>query len=85
MQSVIDSYEKLIATERGKGKTRLDRLNWRPHARRPYRGGPPMTLANMHENGVRSLPVTCEPRHHEAVMNVDARYDDRVRAVPISV
>jgi hypothetical protein len=36
-----------------------------------YRG-PPMTLANMRENGVRSLSVTCELCHHEAVMNVDA-------------
>jgi hypothetical protein len=31
-----------------------------------------MTLANMRENGVRSLSVTCELCHHEAVMNVDA-------------
>jgi hypothetical protein len=36
-----------------------------------YRG-PPMTLANMRENGVRSLHVTCELCHHEAVMNADA-------------
>jgi hypothetical protein len=36
-----------------------------------YRG-PPMTLANMRANGVRSLCVTCEICHHEAVMNVDA-------------
>jgi hypothetical protein len=31
--------------------------------------GPPMTLANMRENGVRSLSVTCELCHHEALMN----------------
>jgi hypothetical protein len=31
-----------------------------------------MTLANMRANGVRSLCVTCELCHHEAVMNVDA-------------
>jgi cytochrome c5 len=31
-----------------------------------------MTLANMRANGVRSLSVTCEVCHHEAVMNVDA-------------
>jgi hypothetical protein len=36
-----------------------------------YRG-PPMTLANMRENGVRSLSVTCEVCHHEAQMNADA-------------
>jgi hypothetical protein len=30
-----------------------------------------MTLANMRENGVRSLSVTCEVCHHEALMNVD--------------
>jgi hypothetical protein len=38
-----------------------------------------MTLANMRENGVRSLSLTCELCHHEAVMNVDA-FDD---AVPV--
>jgi hypothetical protein len=36
-----------------------------------YRG-PPMTLANMRANGVRSLSIRCELCHHEAVMNVDA-------------
>lgn len=36
-----------------------------------YRG-PPMTLANMRANGVRSLSVRCELCHHEAVINVDA-------------
>jgi hypothetical protein len=36
-----------------------------------YRG-PQMTLANMRENDVRSLSVTCELCHHESVMNVDA-------------
>jgi hypothetical protein len=41
-----------------------------------YRG-PPMTPANMRENGVRSLSVTCELCHHEAVINVDA-FDDTV-------
>jgi hypothetical protein len=43
-----------------------------------YRG-PPMTLANMRENGVRSLSVTCELCHHEAAMNVDAFGD----AIPV--
>ena len=43
-----------------------------------YRG-PPMTLANMRENGVRSLWVVCAG-HHEAVLNVDG-YDEDV-AVP---
>jgi hypothetical protein len=28
-----------------------------------------MTLANMRENGMRSLSVTCEARRHAAVMN----------------
>jgi hypothetical protein len=36
-----------------------------------YRG-PPMTLANMRANGVRSLSVRCELCHHEPVINVDA-------------
>jgi hypothetical protein len=35
-----------------------------------YRG-PPMTLANMRDNGVRSLRVVCPLCHHEAVVNVD--------------
>jgi len=43
-----------------------------------YRG-PPMTLANMRAQAVRSLWVVCELCHHEAVMNVD-RYGD---AVPV--
>jgi hypothetical protein len=34
-----------------------------------------MTLANMRGNGVRSLSVTCELCHHEALVNVDA-FDD---------
>ena len=43
-----------------------------------YRG-PPMTLANMRAQGVRSLWVVCELCHHDAVVNVDA-YGD---AVPV--
>jgi hypothetical protein len=39
-----------------------------PSAR--YRG-PPMTLANMRAQGVRSLWVVCDLGHHEAVLNVD--------------
>jgi hypothetical protein len=38
-----------------------------------------MTLANMRENGVRSLCVTCELCRHCAPMNVDAFGD----AIPI--
>jgi hypothetical protein len=37
--------------------------------------GPPMTLANLRENGVRSLAVTCELCRHEALLNVDG-FDD---------
>ena len=48
-----------------------------PHTRYP---GPPMTLANMRENGVRSLSVTCEVCHHEALLNVD-KFD---AAIPVS-
>lgn len=40
-----------------------------------YRG-PPMTLANMRAQGVRSLDVTCELCHHAAVLSVDAWRDD---------
>jgi hypothetical protein len=43
-----------------------------------YRG-PPMTLANMRAQGVRSLWVVCELCHHEAVLNMDG-YGD---AVPV--
>ena len=31
----------------------------------------PMTLANMRENGVRSISATCETCQHEAVLNAD--------------
>ena len=34
--------------------------------------GPPMTLANMRQNGVRAVAATCEACGHEAVVNVDA-------------
>ena len=34
--------------------------------------GPPMTLANMRENGVRAVIATCEACAHEADINVDA-------------
>jgi len=36
-----------------------------------YRG-PPMTLANVRAQGVRSLWAVCDLCHHEAVVNVDA-------------
>ena len=41
--------------------------------------GPPTTLANIRQQGVRSLWVVCELCHHEAVLNVDG-YGD---AVPV--
>jgi hypothetical protein len=31
----------------------------------------PMTLANMRENGVRSLAIYCHQCHHETVINAD--------------
>jgi hypothetical protein len=31
----------------------------------------PMDLANMRENGVRSLAVRCWQRYHETIINVD--------------
>jgi ABC-type hemin transport system substrate-binding protein len=34
--------------------------------------GPPMTLANMRENGVRAVIATCEACGHKADVNVDA-------------
>jgi hypothetical protein len=30
-----------------------------------------MDLANVRQNGVRSLPVMCHGRRHEVVLNVD--------------
>jgi hypothetical protein len=36
----------------------------------------PMTLANMRENGVRSLSVTCWQCHHERVINADQWPDE---------
>jgi hypothetical protein len=43
-----------------------------------YRG-PPMHLASMRADGVRSLLVSCELCRHKAVMNVDT-FDD---AIPV--
>ena len=37
----------------------------------PAYTGPPMDLANMRAQGVRSLSVYCEVCHHAAVINVD--------------
>jgi hypothetical protein len=34
--------------------------------------GPPMTLANMRQNGVRAVTATCEACGREADVNVDA-------------
>ena len=61
---------------RGRRNAKPGKLNGMPTAR--YRG-PPMTLANMRAQGVRSLWVVCELCHHEAVLNVDG-YGD---AVPV--
>ena len=43
----------------------------------PSPPGPPMTLGNMRELGVRSLAVTCELCHHEAVLPA-SRWSDAV-------
>jgi hypothetical protein len=37
--------------------------------------GPPMTLANMRQNGVRAVTATCEACGREADVNVDALRD----------
>ena len=37
----------------------------------PSPPGPPMTLGNMRSLGVRSLFVTCEHCHHEAVLSAE--------------
>jgi hypothetical protein len=34
--------------------------------------GPPMSLANMRENGVRVVTATCDACNHSADVNVDA-------------
>jgi hypothetical protein len=34
--------------------------------------GPPMTLANMRQNGVRAVAATCETCGHESDVNVDS-------------
>ena len=39
--------------------------------------GPPMTLGNMRSLGVRSLAVTCELCHHDAVLSAE-RWGDAV-------
>jgi hypothetical protein len=43
----------------------------------PSPPGPPMTLGNMRELGVRSIAVTCELCHHQAVLPAD-RWSDAV-------
>ena len=43
----------------------------------PSPPGPPMNLGNMRELGVRSLAVTCELCHHQAVLPAD-RWGDAV-------
>jgi hypothetical protein len=37
--------------------------------------GPPITLANMRENGVRAVTATCEACSHKADVNVDALHE----------
>jgi hypothetical protein len=34
--------------------------------------GPPMTLGNMRQNGVRAVIATCQTCRHKADVNVDA-------------
>jgi hypothetical protein len=44
------------------------------------------TLGNMRDLGVRSLFVTCELRHYEAVLSVERRSDAvLVRAFPVAL
>ena len=46
-------------------------------ARHPGRyTGPPITLANMRANGVRSLIVTCPACHRDVVFDAEAYADD---------
>jgi len=40
--------------------------------RKPGHAFTPMTLGSMRELGVRSLAVTCEPCHHEAVLPAES-------------
>jgi hypothetical protein len=37
----------------------------------PRRSNDPMDLANMRQNGVRSLAIQCHQYRHEVIMNVD--------------
>jgi hypothetical protein len=46
----------------------------RSHAMRS-KPGPPMTLANMRQNGVRAVTATCQACGREADVNVDALPD----------
>ena len=58
----------------------IARWTLQPMPTNRYRG-PPMTLANMRANGVRSLWVVCDICHHEAVMNID-RFGDCPQSIP---
>ena len=62
---ILDLGNRYLASKAAELTTVLDAMDQR------YRGRP-MTLANMRENGVRSLSVACELCHHEPVLNVDA-------------
>jgi hypothetical protein len=53
------------------GSWQLPREDRAGPPKQAYRG-PPMTLANMRANGVRSLSVSCGLCGHEALLNVDA-------------
>jgi hypothetical protein len=50
----------------------LSGMSTRPRSQ----AGPPMTLANMRGNGVRSLAVSCHLCHHDAVLSADPWPDD---------
>jgi hypothetical protein len=50
-------------------RSRSDRSRLTQTERRPI--AEPMTLANMRQNGARSLAVQCHQCRHEVIMNVD--------------
>ena len=70
----IRGWPKSLSETSNQVEPLIERRLDMPSAR--YRG-PPMTLANMRQQGVRSLWVKCDLCHHEAVVNVD-RYAGEV-------
>jgi hypothetical protein len=71
----LAAMPRYCVARRRVGYWRPRQVRYRPGMPHSRYNGPPMTLGNMRETGVRSLSVTCQLCHHGALMNVDAFSD----------